>query len=113
MDLFETIIDTLPKGDANNLPLSKLPSEEQLAQVFLDCCNDLPGAVTVRCSYETYQKMVRLDRKNSQRRRTDETGKQAVSKHKSILNHLQPSQKFLEVLLNLGLEVSEVRLYAI
>jgi tetratricopeptide (TPR) repeat protein len=73
MDLFETIIDTLPKGDTKDLHLSNLPSEEEIAQVFLDCCNDLPGAVTVRYSYKNYQKMVRLDRKNSQRRRKDGT----------------------------------------
>jgi hypothetical protein len=71
MDIFEPIIGTLPKADANNLPLSNLLLEEELAQLFFDCCNDLPGAVTVRCSYKTYQKMVRVDRKNSQRRKKD------------------------------------------
>ncbi|PVF96356.1 hypothetical protein CPB86DRAFT_875027 [Serendipita vermifera] len=67
MDHFEVLIGTLSNEKTTNLQISKL--EEDLVQVFCDCCGEFPGAVAVRYSYNVYQKMVRLDHKNFERRK--------------------------------------------
>lgn len=71
MDVFEAIIETLLHEEDAKTQAPEL--EENLAQIFHDCCGEFLGAVAVRYSYNIYQKMVRLDRNNFERERFHES----------------------------------------
>ncbi|PVF93157.1 hypothetical protein CPB86DRAFT_877372 [Serendipita vermifera] len=59
IDSLETVIDFL-RNDAS--PWSKAEEmRDRLDKIFLDCCGDFPGAVSVRQSLDTYKKMISED----------------------------------------------------
>jgi hypothetical protein len=59
VDAFVTITDDLIASTLDQVDV--LQTRDRLDAIFLACCEDLPGALTIRISYHSYQRKIRYE----------------------------------------------------